>query len=131
MQVATTALTLVLLMVSQGSVMHAQRMKRPDTLADSSRVTQLLYRELFHGTTLPPNEQARAKRVILEAFKKVMTLQESDPCERRRLYKTTMLSRDSVLLTMVRTAADSAELLKRAAPMRPHGACPYRPDSVD
>lgn len=131
MYLAVSVSIALLAILSHSGVARAQDTRGPDTLADSNRVTEVVYRELFHDSALSPSEQAHAKQVIRGAFKTVMTLPEIEHCAKRELYRVTIARRDSVLLTMVRTAADSAEFVKRAAPMRPQGPCPYKQDSSD
>jgi hypothetical protein len=76
---------------------------------------------------LSPVDTELAKTTIREAFVAVMKLPtDIDPCVRLEKWKTIVAKRDSVLLSLVRTQADSSTFEKRAAPQGPKGPCPYR-----
>lgn len=117
-------LALVAMAVS-GGVLCAQGQNRVDTLGDSTRVTTISFHELFRGMDLTDQEQVRAKAVILDAYKTVMNLPEAGGCAKFEHWKAVIAKRDSVLLTLVHSEADSARLRERAAPQGPRGPCPY------
>ncbi|HEU6452569.1 MAG TPA: hypothetical protein VFT57_14210 [Gemmatimonadaceae bacterium] len=115
----------VLALALTSGAAHAQNFRRPDTLGDSTRVAAFSFRELFRGMKLTKQEEARAKQVILDAFKTVMTLPEPGGCPKFEHWKAVVAKRDSILLTLVHSQADSVEFRKRAAPQGPKGPCPY------
>ena len=116
---------LVLVMAAVLASSAARAQSEALTLADSTRATSAMFRQLFRGMPLTSEDTVGARTVIEDAFRTVMTLPESGGCAKFDHWKAVIAKRDSILLTLVRSEADSAEFQKRAAPQGPKGPCPY------
>lgn len=106
-------LVLATLIASIGGVAGAQaRGAEPGT---SAIISQNIYRELFTGIRLTPEQSVRAQRVIALAEKETESARPPwATCQDREKVVVLQAQRDSMLLAMMTSAADSAKFAKHA-----------------
>jgi hypothetical protein len=117
-----TTLSLITMLAIVAPVAGAQSVRA--TLADSSLIRQNIYKELFAGIRLSPENDARARGIIAKSEREQRGVDSLRTCgERHRRWNATTAQRDTALLATIGNAADSATFKKRAATFMV-GPCP-------
>jgi hypothetical protein len=86
------------------------------TPGSSKLIEQNIYRELFGGITQSSEQRAKAQAIIAMAEKKMSPVEPPwHSCDERQKLLDIQAQRDSLLLSMMNTAHDSAMFSKHAA----------------
>lgn len=86
------------------------------TPGSSKLIEQNIYRELFAGIAQTPAQRAKAQVIIAAAQQKMEPVEPPwHSCEERQKLLDIQAQRDSLLLSMMTTAPDSAMFSKHAA----------------
>lgn len=99
--------------------------QKPDTIGDSTKVTEIIYRNSFFGIKLNSQQEAEAKRVIKRQFIEMIREIDSVPAgtdQSRESHQRVVhicFVRDSTVLAMLPTKADSTKYLRNSETYRP------------
>ena len=102
----------------------AQASPRAASAGDSMLIRENIYRELFAGITVSPEQKARAQQVIAVAERKGSRVLPFHNCDERQVLVDLVARRDSTLLAMMTNSADSAMFAKHAESFV-MGPCPF------
>jgi hypothetical protein len=117
-------LTILVSLLIAAPIASAQSVSRQATQADSLLIRHNIYRELFAGITLTPDQRAQAEGVIADADRTSWPTAPFANCaDMHKWYNANTETRDSTLLGLLKTAADSAKFAHRAATFI-MGPCP-------
>lgn len=114
---------MVLSLFAAGSA-NAQESSRQASPADSVLIRTNIFRRLFSGITLAPQQKARARDVIAVEERAQWKVPPYHTCAGRQVRVDLIAHRDSTLLAMMLNAVDSAKLKKNARAFI-MGPCPF------
>jgi hypothetical protein len=116
-------LSIFLSLAAAGSA-HAQESSRQAAPADSVLVRTNIFRRLFSGITLTPQQKARAQDVIAAEDRAQWHVPPYSTCAGRQVRVDLTAHRDSTLLSMMQNAVDSAKFRTNASAFI-MGPCPF------